>query len=148
MNDLITQSYWLLFDYIKPCLIPYPNVKYEPIMSNTVSDFYKVFNIIRNYDMSITFHAYNLTNTNSKKIGIYQVLIELLRDYRTLSSITGIFKDSDGYEIALTVVKNMILAGRLTKDECIKVFSEAECYEALVELLQFDAGEDSERFDL
>lgn len=150
MNDLIVQSYWLLFDYIKPYLIPYPNIKFEQIMGDTVSDFYKVFHVIQNYDISITFHAYDFINTNSdKKFGIYQAMMELLHGHRALSSITGIFKNSDGYEIALTVVKNMILAGELTKDECIKVFSEAECHEALVELLQFDAGENQEeRFDL
>lgn len=142
MDDLIIQSYWLLFDYIKPCLVPYPEVKSEPIMCDIDSD-YIVFNIIQSYDVNITFHV-NMNYDSGLKFGIYQAMMELLRGSRTLSSITGIFKNSNEYEIVLTVIKNMILARKLTKDECIKAFSEAECYEAVVEIIQFDDGKEHE----
>ena len=140
MDDLIIQSYWLLFEYIKPCLVPYPEVKNEPIMCDIDSD-YMVF--IQSYDVNITFHV-NMNYDSGLKFGIYQAMMELLRGSRTLSSITGIFKSSNEYEIVLTVIKNMILAGKLTKDECIKAFSEAECYEAVVEIIQFDDGKEHE----
>jgi hypothetical protein len=52
------------------------------------------------------------------------------------------------YEIFLTVLKNMILAGKITKDRCVKILTEAENHEALVELLQFDAGEEPGRFEI
>lgn len=147
MDDLIIQSDWLLFDYIKPCLVPCPKVNIEPIMCETFSH-YKVFSAIQAYDVNIIFHA-NVNAGFDKKFGIYQAMMELLHGHRALSSITEIFKNGGEYEIPLRVVQNMILAGKLTKDECIKAFSEDECYEALVELLQFDAGENQEeRFDL
>ena len=147
MDDLIIQSCWLLFDYIKPCLVPCPKVNIEPI-SCGISSHHKIFSVIQGYDANIIFHA-NVNAGFEKRFGIYQAMMELLHGHRTLSSITGIFKNNDEYEIPLMVVQNMILAGKLTKDECIKAFSEDECYEALVELLQFDAGENQEeRFNL
>lgn len=148
MNDLIIQSYWLLFDCIKPCLIPFPNVEIEPVMCD-IPIACKTFYIMQNYTEKITFHA-AINDESSSKFGFYHCMIELLCDKRNLSSCTWIFKEhGDKYEIALTILKNMILAGKITKDECIKIFSEAECHEALVELLQFDMEENqAERFDL
>lgn len=49
MNELIASSYWLLFDYIKPCLVPYPEVKREPIMCDTA--------FIQSYDVKISFYV-------------------------------------------------------------------------------------------
>lgn len=140
MDDLIIQSYWLLFDYIKPYLVPYPEVKSEPIMCDTASD-YIGFNIIQSYDVKISFHV-NLNYDSGWKIGIYQAMMELLHGHRALSSITVIFRNSDEYEIPLRVVQNMILAGKLTKDECIRALNDAECHEAVAEIILFDDGKE------
>lgn len=148
MNDLITQSYWLLFNYIKPCLNPFPNVEIDPVMCD-IPIAYKTFNIVQSYTEKITFHAV-INDESGSKIGFYHHMIELLRDNRNLSSCTWIFKErGDKYKIALIILKNMILAGKITKDECIKILSEAECHEAVVELLHFDTKENqAERFNL
>ena len=148
MNDLIMQSYWLLFNYIKPCLIPIPNVEIEPVMCDT-SIGYKTFNIVQNYTEKITFHAV-VNDESGSKFGFYHHMIELLSDKRNLSSCTWIFKErGDKYKIALTILKNMILAEKITKEECIKILSEAECHEAVVELLHFDIEKNqAERLDL
>lgn len=148
MNDFIIQSYWLLFDYIKPCLITFPNVEIEPVMCD-IPIANKTFNIVQNYTEKITFHAV-INDESGSKFGFYRCMIELLDDKRNLSSCIWIFKERDDkYKIALTILKNMILAKKITKDECIKILSEAECHEAVVELLQFDTKENqAERFDL
>ena len=148
MNDLIIQSYWLLFDYIKPCLAPFPNVEIEPVMCD-IPIACKTFNIVQNYTEKITFHAV-INDENGSKLGFYHCMIELLCHKRNLSSCTWIFKErGEKYKIALTILKNMILAEKITKDKCIEILSEAECYEVVVELLHFDTKENqAERFNL
>lgn len=148
MNDLITQSYWLLFNYIKPCLNPFPNVEIDPVMCD-IPIACKTFTIVQSYTEKITFHAV-INDENGSKLGFYHHMIELLRDNRNLSSCTRIFKEhGDKYKIALTILKNMILSEKITKDECIEILSKAECHEAVVELLHFDTEEtQTERFNL
>ena len=153
MHKLITESYWLLFDYIKPCLHPVPRIE------NQCSDWrLSDSGVARSYDTDIEVSFAVSGNL------IYRSYAEArrLQEYRTMTKflfrcqwsergVTDIFrsrKTHAEYEIFLTVLKNMILAGEIVKDRCVKILTEAENHEALVELLQFDAGEEPGRFEI
>ena len=154
MHELITESYWLLFDYVKPCLHPVPRIEKQH------SDWrLPNFGIAQSYDtdIAVSFAAsenliYRSYAEEARRLYEYQAMTEFL--YRCqwgMARVTDIFRSRRThaeYEIFLTVLKNMILAGKITKDDCVKMLTEAENHEALVELLQFDAGEEPGRFEI
>lgn len=154
MHELTTESYWLLFDYIKPCLHPVPRIEKQ------YSDW-RLSNsgIVRSYDTDIEVSfavsknlIYQSYAEEARRLYEYQAMTEFLFHRQlAMTRVTDIFRSRRThaeYEIFLTVLKNMILAGAITKDSCVKILTEAENHEALVELLQFDAGEEPDRFEI
>ena len=154
MHKLITESYWLLFDYIKPCLHPVPRIEKQH------SDWRLPDSVIaRSHDTDIEvsfavsgnliFRSYA---EEARRLQEYRTMTEFLfRCRRSKRGVTDIFRSRRThaeYEIFLNVLKNMILAGEIAKDSCVKILTEAENHEALVELLQFDAGEEPGRFEI
>lgn len=154
MHKLIIESYWLLFDYIKPCLHPVPRIE------NQGSDWrLSDSGVARSYDTDIEVSfavsgnlIYRSYAEEARRLQEYRTMTEFLFRCRwSKSGVTDIFRSRRThaeYEIFLTVLKNMISAGEITKDNCVKILTEAENHEALVELLQFDAGEEPGRFEI
>ena len=155
MNDLITESYWLLFDYVKPCLHPVPRIEKQHSdwrLSDSV--------VARSYDTDIEVSfavsgnlIYRSYAEEARRLQEYRTMTEFLfRCQWAKRGVTNIFRSRRThaeYEIFLTVLKNMILAGEITKDSCVQMLSKAENYEALAELLQFDTGENGgDRFEI
>lgn len=140
-DDLITECRWLLFDFIKPCLISCPKIDIEPEYTSDLN--FPCVKALISYNVSFTFTA-RAQDSMSKRIGFYQVMLEIIQGVRKLSSVASIFKDDDVYEIAMAVLQKLILAGKVTKDECIRALSKAECHEAVAELIQFDDGKEHE----
>jgi hypothetical protein len=154
VHKLITESYWLLFDYIKPCLHPVPRIEKQ------YSDW-RLFDsgVARSYDTDI---EVSFAVSGNLIYRSYAEEARRLQEYRTMTEflfhcqwsergVTDIFRSRRThaeYEIFLNVLKNMILAGEIAKDRCVKILTEAENHEALVELLQFDAGEEPDRFEI
>lgn len=154
MHKLITESYWLLFDYIKPCLHPVPRIE-KQYSDWRLSDS----DVARSYDTGIEVSfavsgnlIYRSYAEEARRLQEYRTMTEFLfRCQWSESGVTDIFrsrKTHAEYEIFLNVLKNMILAGEIAKDRCVKILTEAENHEALVELLQFDAGEEPDRFEI
>lgn len=154
MHELIIASYWLLFDYVKPYLHPVPRIEEQTPDWHISADINLPWN---ENDTEITFtKTYtpaSIANAEAdRKLSEYKIMLRFIYGLdRTLPRVTDIFRTRrthDEYEVFLTVLKNMILAGEITKDDCVKMLTEAENHEALVELLQFDAGEEQGRFEI
>ena len=155
MHELTIESYWLLFDYIKPCLHPVPRIE-KQYSDWRLSDS----GVARSYDTDIEVSfavsgnlIYRSYAEEARRLQEYRTMTEFLFHRQlAMTRVTDIFRSRRThaeYEIFLTVLKNMILAGDITKDSCVKILSEAENHEALVELLQFDTGEDGgNRFEI
>lgn len=154
MHELTIESYWLLFDYIKPCLHPVPRIE-KQYSDWRLSDS----GVARSYDTDIEVSfavsgnlIYRSYAEEARRLQEYQTMTEFLFHRQlAMTRVTDIFrsrKTHAEYEIFLNVLKNMILAGEITKDRCVKILTEAENHEALVELLQFDAGEEPDRFEI
>ena len=139
MHELITESYWLMFDYVKPCLLPVPRIEKQH------SDIEVSFAVSGNL-------IYRSYAEEARRLYEYQAMVEFLYHCQwAMARVTDIFRrrrTHAEYDVFLAVMKNMILAGEITKDDCVKMLTEAENHEALVELLQFDAGEEPGRFDI
>lgn len=154
MHELTTESYWLLFDYIKPCLHPVPRIEKQH-SDWRLSDS----GVARSYDTGIEVSfavsgnlIYRSYAEEARRLQEYRTMTEFLfRCQWSERGVTDIFRSRRThaeYEIFLSVLKNMILAGEITKDRCVKILTEAENHEALVELLQFDVGEEPGRFEI
>jgi hypothetical protein len=154
VHKLITESYWLLFDYIKPCLHPVPRTEKQH------SDWQLFDSVVaRSYDTDIEVSfavsgnlIYRSYAEEARRLHEYRTMTEFLFRCRwSERGVTDIFssrRTHAEYELFLNVLKNMILAGEIAKDRCVKILTEAENHEALVELLQFDAGEEPGRFEI
>lgn len=154
MHKLITESYWLLFDYVKPCLFPVPRIEKQHsdwrlpnsgIVQSHDTDIEVSFAVSENL-------IYRSYAEEARRLYEYQTMAELLyRCQWAMARVPDIFhrrRTHAEYDVFLTVLKNMILAGEITKDDCVKMLTKAENHEALVELLQFDAGEEQDRFEI
>lgn len=154
MHELIAASYWLLFDYVKPCLHPVPRIDVYPPDWHIEADVHIPWheeNIEIIFDKIYT-PAYSANAEADRRLNEYKIMLKFIFwcDHAG-HGVTKIFRSRrtyDEYEVFLTVLKNMILAGKITKDNCVKILTEAENHEALVELLHFDAGEEPSRFEI
>lgn len=147
MRELITESYWLLFDYIKPCLYSSPQIE------TTNPEFSHSFRVERKITFLQTYESVYGNHELERRFYEYKVMLEFLhRSAWVEVDVINIFRSRKAhveYEVFLTVLKNMILAGKITKDRCVQMLSKAENYEALAELLQFDTGENGgDRFEI
>lgn len=154
MHKLITESYWLMFDYVKPCLHSVPRIEEQTLDWHISADINLPWN---ENDTEITFTKIytpaSIANAEAdRKLSEYKIMLRFIYGLDwALPGVTDIFRSRRThaeYEVFLTVLKNMILAGKITKDDCVKMLSEAENHETLVELLQFDAGEEQDRFKI
>lgn len=145
MNDFIIQSYGLLFDYIKPCLNPKPTVEYAPSTIPAIVRFV----------LTVTFQGMPYWENREILQKVYNcrdMMAFMENPAEMTATVAHLFsklKNQGEYEMFLSVLKNMIRAGKITKDEGIKILTESKNHEALVELLHFDMEENQdERFDL
>ena len=154
MHKLITESYWLLFDYVKPCLHPVPRIEEQTPDWHISADINLPWN---ENDTEITFTKIytpaSIANAEAdRRLNEYKIMLKFVYGCDHAGhGVTEIFRrrrTHAEYDVFLTVLKNMILAGKITKDDCVKMLTRAENHEALVELLQFDAGEEQGRFDI